>query len=726
MSFGLIFAVSFALQQAEFAKYHKAITGREPSPDAIVFAVDPKVSASGKDAYAIKTVGKGVAVTGSNTRSVWYALYDLLERQGGCHWFWDVDVIPKRKTIDFSGLDVREEAHFEYRGIRYFAHRGLTRFQAEHWGEKEWKREIDWCLKRRLNVFMLRIGQDDLFQRTYPDLVSYPDASKCLPGGGRGYDNRSPFWSLEYRGRLRAEVQRYGRERGLMIPEDFGTMTHWYSRTPESFLEVAKPSFLPQATKSYSEKSGLVWDVRDDKWVDAYWKLTQTAVEQYGEGAAQQRLLHTIGLGERRCFTNRSDNLNLKVTALKKFLDRSHRDYPQAKNLIAGWDFYYTWCPEEVQSLVKELDPARDIIWDYEGDATRDYRPEMKKIGGNNFTKWGVVGKFPYTYSIFLAYESALDVRANYPVIEARQRIVQDDPFCVGYILWPEASHTDTLVLRFFTANAWSSKPIDHEAVLEEFCASRYGDQAEAMKRIWRKVVPMAPLLNWGRSYGNLFCGTKLSEFPHPDVYGPATEKQWSAALADVRSVFAELSRLSWEGETIRRDAIDLARTALDRSLILDARIFDRDFSAWQCGEGNDRGLVARAAALAHRADLMADLLELHADYSLWESYVRLNEVRKVENPEFPRVLLDNASNDYCRSHQYELARYLYAPRAHGFATLAANLLARNDRATPLALEACDKDVEALLSRPLESLRPGAERSASAFRALMMKLSEQD
>ena len=89
----------------------------------------------------------------------------------------------------------------------------------------------------------------------------------------------------------------------------------------------------------------------------------------------------------------------------------------EKKVLLAGWDFYFTWYPDEVKALVKTLDPKRDIIWDYEGDATRDYRPEMKKIGGNDFTKWGVVGKFPYTYSIFLAFEDGIDIRANYPLI---------------------------------------------------------------------------------------------------------------------------------------------------------------------------------------------------------------------------------------------------------------------------------------------------------------------
>ena len=310
--------------KAEFAKYHRLVTGREAEADAVRFAVDPKVSATGNDAYAIRSEGDGAVITGSNGRSLIYGVYDLLERRAGCRWFWDGDVVPKKDRIDLSGLDVRDEAQFEYRGLRYFAHRGLTRFQAEHWGLEDWKKEIDWCLKKRLNTFMLRIGQDDLFQRTFPETCAYPDPSKDLPGHGKGYDNRTLFWSLPFRGTLREEVQRYGRERGMMIPEDFGTMTHWYSRTPEDYLEKKDPPFLPQATKGYSEKNGLVWDIRDPKWVDEYWKLTKTAVDAYGGGKAG--LLHTIGLGERRCFTNRQDNFNLKLESLGKFLKRAHGD----------------------------------------------------------------------------------------------------------------------------------------------------------------------------------------------------------------------------------------------------------------------------------------------------------------------------------------------------------------------------------------------------------------
>ena len=303
----MMFAISLALPQAEFAKYHELITGRAPDEGLVSFSVDPSISKSGNDAYSIvsaATVGSRVpcdrvVITGSNLRSVLYGVYDLLERRGGCRWFWDGDIVPKKGAIDLSNLDVHEESRFQYRAIRYFAHRGLTRFQAEHWNLDDWKREIDWCVKRRINCIMPRIGMDDTWQKAYPDIVPYPDPSKPIPEAGKGYDDRSLFWSLEYRGKLRKAFTEYAFERGLMMPTDFGTMTHWYSRTPEAFLEKEHPQFLPQSSKSYGRPNARVFDIRDRKWLDVYWRLTEAFVEA---GYGTYDLLHTIGLGERMVF----------------------------------------------------------------------------------------------------------------------------------------------------------------------------------------------------------------------------------------------------------------------------------------------------------------------------------------------------------------------------------------------------------------------------------------
>ena len=111
---------------------------------------------------------------------------------------------------------------------------------------------------------------------------------------------------------------------------------------------------------------------------------------------------------------------------------------------------------------------------------------------------------FPYTFSVFLAYESALDIRANYPLIEERQKIVQNDPFCAGYIFWPEASHTDTLLLSYFTENAWRKGGAGIESVLPVFCRDRYGEDAGRMQGLWERVSRLSTLLDWRDNYFQL------------------------------------------------------------------------------------------------------------------------------------------------------------------------------------------------------------------------------
>ena len=726
----------FVSQRAEFAKYYRQITGKD-APDGIVkFAIDPKVSKSGRDAYVIKSgaplsgaplsgaqksgwrasvpaaSGRAsspapVTITGSNVRSVWYGLYDLLERRGGCHWFWDGDVVPKRDSIDLSNLDIHEEAHFEYRAIRYFAHRGLTRFQAEHWGLDDWKKEIDWLLKRRLNTFMLRIGQDDVFQRAFPEVCPYPDVSKPQPGMYKGYNDRTLFWSLQFRGQLRRDLHKYAFERGLMAPEDFGTMSHWYSPTPDSYLASKKPPFLPQSNSTHAEPHLRVWDIREGNWAEEYWKLTKTAIDAYGQGAPEPRLLHTIGLGERMCYKDRKSNFDLKVKTLNHFLDMAKRDYPDAKQLIAGWDFYNSWSNEEVREYLKTLDKEKVILWDYEADHAK------RGATARNFTNWDVIGKFPYTYSIFLAFEKALDTRANYEIIEERQKLIQNDPFCKGYIFWPESSHTDTLLLRFFTANAWSDKLIPHGDVLDEFCASRYGANAEAMKAAWKAALPASWLRDWGSNYAVALLGIGSAT---PDL--SELIDRWKQPVEDAKKVFTLLQQVPWDDPFVRRDSIDLARMVLDRMIALEVWEFGRDLGKWRkdttTSVQQQDALLARINRIAALSDAMADLLALHTDYSLWESYQRLDAVEKIRNPLFEKTLFENASCSYCRSHQYELARHWYAPHAKAVAANLAKAVAAGNRKAVITVNS-EQERLALKEKPLESLKPTLPRTAENF-----------
>ena len=696
----------FSIQRAEFARYYRQITGKDVPNDTVRFAIDPKVSKSGHDAYRIVSKGSGVAITGSNLLSVWYGLYDLLERCGDCGWFWDGDVVPKKDEIDLSGLDVHEESRFEYRGIRYFAHRGLTRFQAEHWGFDDWKREIDWCLKKRLNLFMLRIGQDDLFQKAFPDVCAYPDASKPLPGTGRGFDNRSLFWPLQFRGELRKKVMDYAFERGMMAPEDFGTMTHWYSRTPQDFLDKMKPDFMPQATGLYGEPSGLVWDIRKPKWMDAYWRLTDASIREYG----REGLLHTIGVAERRLSKNRAENLALKVKWTNMLLDEAKRRHPGSTRLLAGWDLYCMKTPDAVREFLSHI-PEDVVIWDYEADAYER----------TNFTEWDVIGRRPYTFGIFMAYESGLDPRMDYARVIARQRAIENDDRCVGYILWPESSHVDSMGLEYFTKNAWNADRTDVGALVRGYCERRYPEgEASRMERLWNDAISISTnvqtLWRWNYAYaiighwGNDRLVGNASECPSPRP---------DSAFSGASSLLRGLSEVDWDaGEFVRRDAMDLARVVCDRLAVEAENRFLNAYFLWRDHGGSASQVQAASRVAIARVRLMAWLLSLHTDYSLVDTLNRANAVCRVPNSDFGRVLIDNCSNGYCASHQAEMAEHMYAPAAEAFVADVLSRVDRGDR-SPLTGETVRNVRLAVLEKSLDSLASGRARTAEEFRGVL-------
>ncbi|MCZ2153795.1 MAG: hypothetical protein LC114_07840, partial [Bryobacterales bacterium] len=238
----------------------------------------------GSDGYRVLSIPDGgrtiLVVAGGSGRSTLYAVYDFFHRRAGAEYFWDGDIVPKRPSIDVTGIDLAEKPRFEYRGLRYFAHRGLHRFQAEHWDLEDWKREIDWMLKKRFNLFMLRTGVDDLFQRAFPGEVPYPPTDGKDPDGvDRSYNDRTSFWPLKYRGELRRQVLAYAADRGLLHPEDTGTMTHWYSHTP-SALYRSRPDFplIADQKTGYQLPTHAFWDIEKQETWDLYWHLTKTHI----------------------------------------------------------------------------------------------------------------------------------------------------------------------------------------------------------------------------------------------------------------------------------------------------------------------------------------------------------------------------------------------------------------------------------------------------------------
>jgi len=645
--------------------------------EVLEFQLDSLKIRYGTDDYCIRAYEQNnrkiLILAGGRGRSTMYAVYDYFERFLGCHYFWDGDVIPHRDSIPMENINITESPRFEYRGLRYFAHRGLKRFQAEHWSFEDWKQEIDWMTKKRLNFFMLRIGMDDIWQRAFPEDVPYPEGFNTITGkDANGYDDRTDFWTLKYRGQLKIKVLEYARELDLMYPVDCGTMTHWYSRTPKEFLERKKPTFSVQEVAQYTASdTGKVFDFTKKENMDYYMHLTETMVNEHEKDSA---LFHTIGLGERRMFKDKNKNFALKLIAYRRIAENIRLRYPNSKLMLASWDFIGWWTSEETQNLINELDPDRTVILDYTSEVDD---PDI------SFLNWGVVGKFPWIFGLFHAYESESELRGPYDRSDERLRIAADDPYCKGMILWPELSHSDPLVLEYLAQNSWSPLSKTIEEITADFCKKRYGEFSNSMNECWQQLLPFIKLGDWGGYSRRSPDDEKYLEYfkdwyAHQDIWTKPLrfmstrrkeehllkyfDRKIAQTLPTLNGAIDALKKLAADRNAllntfILRDAVDMARTVLGRMLNF----------LWIKGVAAI-GDVERIEQLrnyyfeAH--GIMQQLLSLNSDFSVYQTLKSL-EATAPTNPNFEPVLKRNIGNEYCSQPAYELVSYLLKDEAN-------------------------------------------------------------
>lgn len=659
----------------------------------------------GTDGYTLLSAQRAertvLFVAGARPRATLYAVYAFFALRAGCRWFWDGDIIPQAAEIDIGGLSVHKSPAFALRGLRYFAHRGLHRFQAEHWGWEDWKREIDWLLKKGMNLFMLRIGQDDLFQKAFPEWVDYPAATGRLPEAGEGYDDRTLFWPLEYRGQLRKKILDYAFARDLLHPEDCGTTTHWYTRTPLQFLERAQPAFIPQVSEVYAQPTGRVWDIRRDEHLDNYFRLTRAHVAHYG----RPDIFHTIGLAERMVSADRAENMRYKRMTYHRIFGRLRAQWPNAPVLVASWDFAMNWLPEEVRALLEEMNPAQQIILDYTADT---------KDPVNNYKSWGFAGRFPWVFGVFHAFLPNSDVRGDYAELAGRLADAGADPFCRGLVYWPEVSHSDTLMLEYLAACGWEAQ--DPDAFLARFCQERYGAFADAMHAAWQALWPLLPLRTWELDreahiedmhqeyFFDILGYRPLRTLPEEKV------AQWRRLLAEdfeaveagchaVEQALAALPAAAQDNAFVRRDSVDIARTAMGRKahyLVLRALVAAADGRAAAVRDAGD--------ACLGEMEKLAALLHTHEDYAMADSLARLRAEHPV-NPDFEAAYKHNVSNSYCRAYVWEVLAHLCLPEcAAYFAWLTGRARAgmTPDSAAEEALSAEKQRImEAFMALPL-------------------------
>jgi hypothetical protein len=698
----------------------------------------------GCDNYRILSLNvKGQArliLAGGNGRSTIYAVYDFFRKQAGVEYFWDGDVIPHHDQIWLTGIDILEQPRFEYRGLRYFAHRSLYRFNAEHWDLEDWKIEIDWLMKKRFNLFMLRTGIDDLFQRAFPEDVPYPPVDGQDPDAKqRSYDDRTSFWPLKYRGELRKQVLQYARDRGLLHPEDAGTITHWYSHTPSSFYR-SNPDFpvIKNQKTGYSLSTQAIWDIKSQETWDAYWKLTETHIHEYGGDSP--RLFHTIGMAERTFGSNDHENLQMKLYVYRKTQQMIREHYPDVPLLIASWDFL-GWKDNDVQQLIKEFDPERTIILDYCADRSKD-----------SYHKWDFYNKFPWIFGLLHSFNWMSDIHEDYNILIPGLKEAADDSKCIGLVEWSEISHNDTYMLEYLGDNSWQPRRLELTQATARYCDTRYPPEiATTMKRVWSSFLTLSQSKHWGQyrvkpneilmkepQFRILSLGSFINLTPEVVTILETEIQRLHPGLKLVPDVLKELAGMSdnsYDNPYWRRDALDMARTIADNALFTSLASGACLMEAWKQRKADPADIRQLQKLSQELLAVMSDLLAMSDDFSMYASLLRLSDakvlggVQPVLNLHTEQTLKGNAENDYCRSHQYELVEYVYRPELDVYWNFVFNRIKSGDRTewkSPQEFAEQEKIIQdRFYDTPLKDMAPSKIRNAKKLADILTRLENQ-
>ncbi|MFA6717378.1 MAG: alpha-N-acetylglucosaminidase TIM-barrel domain-containing protein, partial [Victivallaceae bacterium] len=455
--------------------------------------------------------------------------------------------------------------------------------------------------------------------------------------------------------------------------------------------------------------TGLVWDIRKERNLNNYFKLTETHIKEYGK----PEIFHTIGLAERKCFASRADNLKLKLLAYRLLNRKLREHYPNAPLLIASWDFPMYWEDDEVKKLIAEFDPDKTILFDYTAES-------MTTV--NNFTKWGVVKKFPWIFGIFHAYEPESDIRGDYNQIMKRFKIAAGDKFCKGMAFWPELSHSDTFMLEFFSSNAWCPSNCSLEERIGIFCRDRYGVSSKQMAEIWQDFMPLAQLscFYWDRTKPfrqvNLFFFNILT-CNYLNFYNRMTDAwkylcgRFSPRLKKAPEIFVRLAELEFseKDEFIYRDIMDIARTTAHRVLFYGFVRLNLEMEKWRNSKSSPEKVKKIGENCFELMTQLGEFLGLHHDYSLYYSFLKLGNNRPV-NPVFENTLKGNAENDYCRSFIYELFQKIYIEEIKVYLKWITDKIERGDKSEWKRPEYFRTEKEKIQQKfydtPLQSMAP--------------------
>jgi hypothetical protein len=606
----------------------------ETSPDAFYIA-------------SAKSDGKSyVVLAGKSDVGILYAVYDYLERYGGCGFFEDGDFVP-HKAPKVSGVDYFSSPRFAIREFHadLCASYGLKKFHFMHRTMEDWLPFYDWLAKRKINLSAALTFVNGALGG---DAIEMGFGIKDDQPGERYGGGWPSGWTWPAKERTRIMRKRLAYQRSLGVKHLYGFI---FGQTPIPFKE-AHPE-LKWVEVSYGHAllhpdEPLAYELTK--------KFYQACVDLYGTDHFYTDTPYSECAG----VDDLDASLKLKIDAANKACRIFKEIDPKATWLCDSWDFSALpalWTPERKKKFFASIPKDMTFFFDAATDMVEHYASSDHFYG----VPWGI--------GILHSFQGDDHLHGDLAALIHTVQKAADDPESgklSGYFNIMELHAANILYWQLSTELAWNPRGVTVEGYLHDFALQRYGDASypkmrqaldEVVKAVYsgQNVQPM---------YHKLGCTYMNYSFPAIDENSQTEGMQFPGLPGSIESL-GKAVRLALTQEDAQRGNPLYENDVLDWTKSYLQHLFNYStIRAYHAYRDGDKAQIREWSDAASKAlTCIESILSTRPDFSLQATIDQAMSVPGT-NPSTPRMIRQHCVNDlYAVNDNYEQVRLFYRPR---------------------------------------------------------------
>jgi hypothetical protein len=613
---------------------------------------------AGSDGFIIRTVKDGesnyLILGGNNDRSALYAVYHYLDKFCKVGFFEDGERIPTIDKLPFHGISVVSNPRFAYRFRSKFGsgHVMLSKYTHHFWDWNDYKRNLDWWAKRKINMSSecLSVDVDTLVESIVRRVFGVGPAPAEVSrdsGWPSTWD-----WPGEYRTQILRKELDYGRKLGIEFDYYFP-----FGAVPLRFKQK-HPEF------KYTDGCCQI-DPSDAHGKEYTKRLIREVIKELGTD-------HIYSCGVYGEAAPGSDPLQLKIDASLQLIDiLRETDHSFKIWRTDAWAYAYNpggiWTQENVKKYLSLMPRGTLYIVDNTCDM---YNPPT-------YEQHGYYYGHLWAFGVINTLAGHDQWAGNFDDVLSKVKEVTSSPEganCVGFHIMPENNATTPLFWQFASELAWNPEGVTVEGFLKDFVIRRYGDaSAPNMVKCYRKVVE-AMKYNCAYNYKHSPTRDPLYRFQYPyNTWGfpnlPENLDSEMAAAGNAAQLwrdgihFALLEKdKQKDNKLYENDMVDMTRGYL--SCLFDQH-FIRFILAAKAGDKTTRDDAQQKSDAC--LEWIEKVLSTRDDFSLTKDIERIMSVPGT-NPNTPRYIRERyIVHNYCVVDSVELMHHFNRPRVKSF-----------------------------------------------------------